>query len=155
MKSITAQPQHRGQRLTSLWDFMSEMERTFEPGFADANLVIPAVDVKEDKDNYRIMIDLPGIKDEDVTIEVADGRLSVRGERSREDQKKEGMFTRYERAYGHFERSFQLPQNVDESQIKANFEKGELEIVIPKTEHAKPRNVQIGARSKSSEKSTH
>lgn len=139
----------------SLWDFMSEVERAFDQAWQTSDnsnaldrqsfkqTFAPAVDLHETSENFLISIDLPGIDQKDIKIDVEKGRLTVSGERTREEKKDEGMFKRYERSYGSFVRSFQLPQNIDDEKIQARTENGVLEILVPKAEIAKPRSVQI------------
>ncbi|HMN69606.1 MAG TPA: Hsp20/alpha crystallin family protein [Bdellovibrionales bacterium] len=133
----------------SLWDFMSEVERAFDTAWqpeASARrqeMFMPAVDLHETTDSFLISVDLPGVEQKDVKIDVQDGRLVVKGERARQEEKNDGLFRRFERSYGSFERSFQLPQNVSQDKIQAAFENGVLEILVPKAEIAKPRTVQI------------
>lgn len=139
-------------RRESLWDFMSDVERAldgiWQPSreFNAMSTFIPPVDLREDKDNFFVNMDLPGMAEADLNINVENGRLTVSGERSREDKSEDGMFKRYERSFGRFERSFQLPQNVDEEKIEAHFDKGVLELKIPKSETAKPRKILIGEK---------
>ena len=91
-------------------------------------------------------MDLPGVRPEDVELSVENGLLTVRGQRHQ--ARKEGQEGRYqfvERSYGTFYRAFQLPQGVNESQIQADFEHGELTIHVPKPALPQPRKVQIGS----------
>ncbi len=140
-------------RRDSLWDFMSEVERAFDQAWSTSDIATrneaqlptfaPAVDLHETKDYYLISVDLPGIDQNNVKIDVEDGKLTVSGERTRESKTEEGMFQRFERSYGKFVRSFQLPQNVDQEKIQARSENGVLEIMVPKSAQAKARSVQI------------
>lgn len=143
-------------RPNSVWDFMSEVERVFDDAWKSpeitprgrlpdrtAQTFHPAVDVHETPDFYMVSVDLPGIEQKDVKIDVQNGRLTVSGERSKVEHSKEGMFKRIERSYGRFERAFQLPQEVDENKIKAAFQNGVLEVLIPKVEVAKARTIPI------------
>jgi HSP20 family protein len=134
---------------------MSEVERAFDQAWSTSDVTTrnqrdnelqtfaPAVDLHESKENYLISVDLPGIDQNNIKVDVEDGRLTVSGERTREDKSEDGMFKRYEKSYGRFVRTFQLPQNIDESKIQARSENGVLEILVPKTELAKPRSVQV------------
>lgn len=145
------------QRRDTLWDFMSEVERAFDQAWNTSDIAgrshrrtelptfAPAVDLHETKDFYLISVDVPGIDQNNIKVDVEDGRLTVSGERTREEHKEDGMFQRFEKSYGRFVRSFQLPQNIDEGKIQARSENGVLEIMVPKTEQAKPRSVQIEA----------
>src|SRR5207237_10624958 len=94
----------------------------------------PAVDIKENDSEIRLDLELPGLKPEDVELTAENGVLTVRGEKKSE--RKDGEENRYhmvERTYGSFLRTFQLPQGIDEDQIKAEFENGILSIHIPKS----------------------
>jgi HSP20 family protein len=105
----------------------------------------PAVDAREEERQIVLHMDLPGVRPDDVELSVENGLLTVRGQRHQ--QRKEGQEGRYqfvERSYGSFVRQFHLPQGVDESQISADFNHGELEIRIPKPQQPQPRRIQIG-----------
>lgn len=154
MRQITP---YRSQN--SLWDFMSEVEKAFDemwqPATASSTATTgttparrteaftPAVDLHESKDFYLVSLDLPGVPEKDIKIDVEKGRLTVSGERVRETKSEEGLFRRFERSYGPFERTFALPQNVAQDKIQARFENGVLEILIPKAELAKPTSISI------------
>lgn len=103
----------------------------------------PSVDVCESNDEYVVTAELPGAKPEDVTVELHEGLLTIRGEkRSERDEHKE--HARYvERVFGSFSRSFTLPQNADGDKIQASFENGVLTLRVPKREEAKPRTISI------------
>jgi HSP20 family protein len=126
-----------------------EIDRLFEDTFAgrgSANWQ-PAVDIHETSKELRLDLELPGIREEDVEVEVENGVLSIRGQKSaeRKEEGEEGRYHLVERSYGTFFRSFQLPQGVDEKQINADFDKGVLRITIPKAALPQPRRIQIGA----------
>jgi HSP20 family protein len=106
----------------------------------------PSVDVAESTDEYVVTAELPGAKPEDVTIELHEGVLTIRGEkRSERDESKE--HSRYvERVFGSFSRSFSLPQNANGEKIQASFADGVLTLRIPKREEAKPRTIAIQGR---------
>jgi HSP20 family protein len=104
---------------------------------------IPAMDLVETEDHFVLRADLPGLTEEDVNIEVEDNVLTVSGERKAEhEEQREGYF-RVERAFGSFRRSLTLPEGVDPEAVAAHFDKGVLEIRIPKPEERKPRRVAI------------
>lgn len=143
------------QRRETVWDFMSDVERAFEDFWKvpttgeTANHLprfTPAVDLTETNDSYLIHVDLPGVNEKDIKVDVSNGRLSVSGERRQEKREESKGFLRTERSYGRFERTFQLPQDVNQERIKAHLQNGVLELIIPKIEIAKPRTVQIEAR---------
>jgi HSP20 family protein len=103
----------------------------------------PAMDVVETEDNYVLRADLPGVSEGDVKIELDDNVLTISGERkSAHKEAKEGYY-RVERAYGSFSRTLKLPEGVDADSISASFDRGVLEVNVPKPEQRKPRRVEI------------
>lgn len=106
---------------------------------------LPALDVWETDESIVISVDLPGVREDKVGIEVEDGVLTVSGEREKQVEQSEGRFYRFERRYGAFSRSVTLPQGVDESDIAASFSGGVLEITVPKPAERKPKRITIGA----------
>ena len=128
-----------------------EIDRLFEDTFGrEGGSFTPAVDIKENENEIRLELELPGLKPEQVEIIAENGVLTVRGEK--QSERKEGEDNRYqvvERSYGTFVRTFQLPPGVDEDQIKAEFENGVLSLSIPKAALPQPKRIRIGAtRSK-------
>jgi HSP20 family protein len=110
---------------------------------ATAGVWLPPVDILESKDAYLIRAELPGMKKEDVTLEVNDGTLTLSGERKAESLSNGVEVHRTERVNGKFSRSFYLPQTVKQDGIKATYRDGILEIHVPKAEEAKPRQIAI------------
>jgi len=103
----------------------------------------PRIDVKETKDAYEVMADLPGLKKEDIEISLHENVLTLKGERKHEE-KKEGENEYFvERNHGSFCRSFQIPSKVKTEEINANYKNGVLHLTLPKAEEAKPREIQI------------
>jgi HSP20 family protein len=103
----------------------------------------PAMDLVETDDHFVLRADLPGLSEDDVKIEVENDTLTISGQREeRHEQKKEGFY-RLERATGAFSRSLTLPEGVDPDQVAASFDRGVLEVRIPKPEQRKPRRVEI------------
>lgn len=103
----------------------------------------PMVDISENKDAFVIKAELPGIKKEDVKVSVQDGVLTLQGERNYETTDDDDKRHRVERFYGHFSRSFTLPENVDDENIQANYQDGILELTLPKQDKAKPRSIEV------------
>ena len=103
----------------------------------------PLTDVTEDKDNYTISLDIPGVSKENVKISYNNGQLTVSGERKQEKEEKEKNFYRVERSYGKFYRAFNLPQEIKEDNIEAQFKDGQLNITVPKAEKVKPKEIEI------------
>src|SRR5687767_3621733 len=152
-----------------LRQFQTQMNRLFEPFFGRPNggvnseneeLVtgswIPAVDVSEDADRILVRAEIPGMKQEDIEIQFHDGMLTIRGDREFDRSKSERNYHRIERAYGTFVRSFSLPRGVNADQISATYESGILEVVVPKKEEAKPKQIriQVGQSQQGSKKAT-
>jgi HSP20 family protein len=104
---------------------------------------LPAMDLVETDEHFVLRADLPGLSEEDVAIELEDSVLTVAGERKAEHEDKREGFYRVERSFGQFRRSLTLPEGVDADGITANFDKGVLEVRIPKPEERKPRRVAI------------
>ncbi len=103
----------------------------------------PAVDIYETKDNVVLKAELPGLEKKDFSIEIKDNMLTLKGERKFEKETKEENYYRMERAYGSFMRSFNLPASVDKDKVKAKFKDGILEVTVPKTEAAKPKQINV------------
>jgi HSP20 family protein len=101
----------------------------------------PPVDVLETEDEYRVKIDLPGVKSEDVNVEVNDNVLSISGSRVADET---GAAQLVERPYGTFARTLTLPQGVDSDSIEAGYQDGVLELRIPKPAQQKPKKITIG-----------
>ena len=104
---------------------------------------MPMTDILEDENQYYLNLDLPGIKKEDVKINYTNGQLSISGERKQETIEKNTKYHRAERSYGKYYRSFTLPQKINENDINAEFKDGQLKISIPKSEEAKPKQIEI------------
>ncbi|HWF56690.1 MAG TPA: Hsp20/alpha crystallin family protein [Solirubrobacteraceae bacterium] len=104
---------------------------------------IPATDLVESDSEYVLRADLPGLSEEDVNIEVADGVLTVSGERKTENEERRQGYHRLERASGSFRRSLRLPEGVDADAITASFDKGVLDVHVPKPAARQPHKVAI------------
>jgi HSP20 family protein len=104
---------------------------------------MPAVDIHETEDGYVVKADLPGLKKEDIQIDLKDSTLTLKGEKKFEEKVSKDNYIRTERAYGTFVRSFTLPHNVDAEKIKASYKDGVLELTLPKKEEAKPKQIKV------------
>jgi len=104
---------------------------------------VPSIDISETDDSFLISAELPGMSKEDIDISLENGRLAISGERSFEKEEKNKKFHRVETKYGSFERSFQLPDNVDENSISASYENGLLNITIEKSEQEVKKQIEI------------
>lgn len=103
----------------------------------------PAVDVAETKDAFVVKAEIPGVKADDIQINLEENTLTLTGERKREKSVEEEGYARIERAYGTFERKILLPPTVDVEAVKASYANGILEIRLPKKEEAKPKRIPV------------
>jgi len=104
---------------------------------------MPAMDLIETKEHYVLRADLPGLSDEDVDVKLEDNVLTISGERTAQHPQDAQGYYRIERAFGSFARSLTLPDGVNPDAVQGHFDRGVLEIMIPKPEQKKPRQVQI------------
>ena len=136
-----------------------DMDRLFEGFFRDPERmslfseplgfgeVTPRIDLVEDEKSFFFYVELPGMDRKDVDISLAEGMLTIRGEKKQEKEEKGKDFFRQERAFGSFRRTVRIPGEVDDAKIEASFEKGVLKIKLPKTEAAlkKVRHIDVKA----------
>jgi HSP20 family protein len=106
---------------------------------------VPATDVSEDANTIQIAMELAGVNPEDVRISLEGNVLTIRGEKRQEDEENNERVHRIERIYGMFERAFVLPNTADPDRIEARYENGVLTVGIPKTERARPREIQVNS----------
>src|SRR4051794_3375995 len=127
--------------------FSNELHRLFNTLFEEGQPQrwVPPMDLVEADDHFVLKADLPGIGEDDVSIEVRDNALTISGERKAEHESRERGWYRVERSFGRFSRSLTLPEGVDPGGIEASFDKGVLEVKVPKPEQRKPRRVEIKA----------
>ena len=123
-------------------DFDRMFDRSQGNGSGFAGLT-PSVDVVENDNDFVLSAELPGVRKEDVKITVADGVLTIRGEKKEEQERKSDAYHRIERSFGSFERSFTLPSAVQDDKIVAGFADGILRITVPKAEQAKAREIEV------------
>lgn len=107
---------------------------------------LPEVDITEEQDRVLVKADLPGMKQEDLHVSVEGDMLTIQGERKQESEKKEGRVHRTERSYGAFLRSFSLPSTVDAGKIAAAYKDGVLEVMLPKREETKAKQVKVNVK---------
>ena len=146
----------RWEPLRELTSLQTEMNRLFNSvfdtqgatGTAPARRWVPAMDLLETGDHFVLRADLPGVSQEDVSIELEDNVLTVAGERKSDHETKGEGFYRVERAFGSFSRSLTLPKGVDADGVSAAFADGVLEVRIPKPEARKPRRIAIGEQDR-------
>jgi HSP20 family protein len=134
-------------RLSSLRD---ELDRLFESPWTELAYTsqllsgwTPALDIHEDKDNFIVRAELPGMRREDIGVSLHDGALSLSGERKMEKKFEEAEVYRTERFFGKFQRTVSLPAAVAADKVKAQYKDGVLTITLPKTEEAKPKQIDV------------
>jgi HSP20 family protein len=146
----------RWEPLRELGTLQNEMNRLFNTVFdtpttggngGTMRRWMPAMDLLETADHFVLRADLPGMNQEDVNIELEDSTLTISGERKTEHETKEEGYYRVERASGSFSRSLTLPKGIDPEAVTASFDRGVLEVRIPKPEQRKPRKISIGGGS--------
>lgn len=104
---------------------------------------VPGIDISETDEQFEISAELPGMKKEDIDVSLDNGRLSISGERKFENKEEGKTYHRIETSYGAFNRSFQLPDNIDEESISATYEDGLLNITIDKAEDKVKKKIEI------------
>jgi HSP20 family protein len=141
----------RWEPLRELGTLQSEMNRLFNtvfdgpaPSGATMRRWMPPMDLVESGEDFVLRADLPGMSEEDVKIELEDSTLTISGERKAEHEAQGEGFYRVERATGAFSRSLTLPKGVDPEAVSARFDRGVLEVRIPKPAERKPRRISIG-----------
>ena len=148
-----------------IWQsFRSEMDRLFdrfgfpslrrvfdiEPAWRSASsfsFSVPAIDMSEDEKAYKISAELPGIDAKDIDVSVSGDMLVLKGEKRQEKEEKDKNYHFSERAYGSFQRAFDLPASVDRDKVAADFSKGVLTITLPKTPEAQKQQKKIEVKS--------
>jgi HSP20 family protein len=132
--------------LGRLTDLRDEIDRFFEAPLARTSEFIgwtPAFDVYEEKDHFVVKAELPGMKKEDISVTLHDGTLIISGERKGETKNEGTEFYRAERFFGKFQRAVSLPPTVAANNINAEYKDGILTVTLPKSEEAKPRQIEV------------
>lgn len=103
----------------------------------------PAIDLFEDKDQFIVKAEVPGMKKQDIDISLHNDALTISGERKLEEKKTEGTNYRAERFFGRFQRTVTLPKNVATDKVNASYKDGILTVSLPKSEQAKPKQIEV------------
>ena len=151
-----------GRSLDIFSRFRSEMDRLFdsfsggnlfprypfETGARNGGFLVPQLDVSETDKAFVVTAELPGMVEKDVEVTLADGLLTIRGEKKSESSSDKDNLHVTERRYGNFQRVVRLPDTIDEDKVKASFERGVLKVEVPKSPEAtrEPKKIQIAAR---------
>lgn len=133
-----------------LSNLRDEIDRLFESPLSDWPLTsqvfagwAPALDMVETKDSIVVKAELPGMKKDEIDVSLHDGCLSISGERKSESEHKDAEVYRSERFVGRFQRSVALPSPVASDKVKAQYKDGVLTVTLPKTEEAKPKQIDV------------
>jgi HSP20 family protein len=137
--------------MNRLFNTLSDQPEQAAHGGAMMRRWIPAMDLVESGETYILRADLPGLSEDDVKIELEGNVLTVSGDRKGEHEDHEQGYYRVERAFGAFSRSLTLPDGVNPDAVKAHFDRGVLEVQIPKPEQRKPRKVSIATHAGAAE----
>lgn len=169
---VTRAGQERDSTLPSLfgndplWNIHREIDRLFNNVFSQFNtglprlfervasvdrlsgtMLKPSVDIKESKKDYKITVEVPGVEENDVKIELANGTLTISGEKKYEKEEKDEHYHSIERSYGSFRRVLSLPKDADEDGIEARFRNGVLTVTVPRRETVeskdKPKLIEV------------
>ena len=139
------------REIATLQNEMSRLMNSFVGGSGDGESgrsLVPALDIWETEDEIVYALDLPGIPEDQISIEFEDGALTVSAQRERTKEVSDDKLYRFERRFGTYSRTFGLPQGATEEQVNADYHDGVLEIHVTKPEQPKPRRIQIGGGEK-------
>lgn len=145
-------PYRRNRNLSN--DLFDQMDWLFDDwgrsnqvmkDFLSDRVLSPSCDISESNDHFLMSVDIPGMKPEDIKIEVANNILTISGERRREEKENDDSVQHYEKSYGYFKRSFSLPTSIESDSVEARYENGVLELFLPKTQNAKARQIAVQA----------
>ena len=110
-----------------------------------ASSFLPTTDLVETEKQFEVTVDLPGLKPEEVKVELKNGELWISGKREEEKEEKGKTYHRIERRHGEFRRVLLLPSTINEEKIDAKFENGVLKITVPKSEEVKTKHIEVKA----------
>src|SRR5690606_28071003 len=101
-------------------------------------MLMPKVDIAAEGNHYTITVEVPGVEEKDLEVSIADGTLTIRGEKRHEQENREKQYHRVERSYGAFQRMLSLPNDANEEAVEAKFKNGILTLTVPKNPSTKP-----------------
>jgi HSP20 family protein len=138
----------RWEPFRNVTDIQGEVNRLFDtflgrPTAPATRSWLPAVDMRETKDDLVLTVEVPGVHEKDVKVSITGDLLTIRGERRWDEDAKDQQYLHVERVYGQFERMVQLPMAVQAEKVKATYRDGVLQITLPKAEELKPREIKI------------
>ena len=129
--------------------FENELEQLMEHFFGNGGeewsltRITPALNLTETENGYEVSVELPGLKPEEVSVELKGGNLWIGGEKQEETEEEGKTYHRVERRHGKFSRMIRLPGKLDETKVEAKFEHGVLKISVPKSEEVKPKRIPV------------
>ncbi len=135
--------QEEFNRMGSLFDYLNKDLKDGDNSYVVTSQWRPAVDIREEKDRYVILADIPGVDPKDIEITMEGGVLTIKGERASEKEETHEGYTRVERVRGTFYRRFSLPDSADAEHIEAKGKNGVLEITLPKLEKDQLRRIAV------------
>ena len=139
----------RFSRMMNRWEKeMEDLKERFwagDEGWLKGPEFLPTTDFVEAENQFEVTVDLPGLKPEEVNVELRDGDLCISGKRDEEKEEKDKTYHRIERRHGEFRRVISMPSAIHEEGIEAKFEDGVLKVIVPKTEEAKPKHIEVKA----------
>jgi HSP20 family protein len=137
------------------WQELAEMRRVFNRMFSEGFAQLPTerqaaqsslfmpVDIAETSEEFVVTAELPGTNPDDIEITLSDNQVTIKGQRAAEQEERRGNYLRTERRFGSFCRSFALSSPVADDKVTASYKNGILEVHLPKSEGAKPRQIEI------------
>jgi HSP20 family protein len=133
---------------SDLVSFRDDMDRLFETFVGkqpedSEGFWVPIVDIEESNGNIVVKAEIPGMEKDEIKVSVRDNMLTISGERKQEIETKDKTFHRIERSYGKFSRTITLPSEVDADKVKAAYKDGVLNIILPKPESVKPKQIEV------------
>ncbi len=139
--------EHIGRNMERLFnDFFETSPRKWyllRPGNGKHGVIAPNMDIYERKDEFVVKAELPGVDKKDIELTISHDNLTLKGEVKKEEEVKEEKYYSNERYYGTFKRAITLPHEIDSEKAEANYKDGVLEVILPKKEEAKPKEIKV------------
>ncbi len=151
MDNLIRQNTHWLDPFDLVTDLQGDINRLFSTSLrrgqsGNAGDFLPHLEIREDENSFILHLDAPGLERKDLDISVTGNMITIKGERKAEERKKEKGYFYSERRYGSFQRSLELPTEVDAEKIEANYKDGVLEVVVPKSERSKPKQIKVDVK---------
>ncbi len=143
MKDLQEMRKDMDRLFSDFFDPLPRQWRRWWPRSIESGVIVPNIDMYDRKNEVVLEAELPGVDKNDIDVSVTEDTLTLRGEIKRDEDVKDQDYYTFERSYGSFNRSISLPSVVDTEKAKASFKNGVLEIVLPKKEEAKPKEIKL------------